>query len=237
MNETNKKRLKTTASATLAAALLVTGSLAWRDVSQHKTNKFSTKSVSQSMVLVEKFKDKDNWIPGEAVQKEVYVRNGQDTDDTDKYVYSDGYVRIQLREFLGKMEENIEWTAARYLIDTNGNHVKATTHAGAKAAALAMGYKVDDSQIYQVSTPMDGTSASEPGNGGYNVPADTKAPVVQHEGTFSPNTGYYYVRTDENAPNGIYGKFIMITNKAKNNLTNYVDGSAVNLTDLDKDKK
>ena len=36
MKENNKKKIKGAATLTLAAALLVSGSLAWQDVSQHK---------------------------------------------------------------------------------------------------------------------------------------------------------------------------------------------------------
>lgn len=105
----------------LILIMLVTSSLAWRDLTQHKTNKFTTKSIASSVILVEDFKPIEKWTEGQSYKKEIFVRNGQETDDTSKFTFSDGYVRLQLREFLGLAKQDIDYHPKRLMIDTEGN--------------------------------------------------------------------------------------------------------------------
>lgn len=212
MTKDSKKRLKNAGIATVAATMLISGSLAWRDVSQHKTNKFKTRTVTQSMVLVENFNEVSNWSNGQTVRKEVRVRNGQNTDNTDVNIYEDGFVRLQLREFLGKGTPKENVTKERYLIDLSGNYVKGERKDEAFAAAQVIWEEVPKSNIVQVKTHTDAEN---------NAPAN----------------GFWYVKTDENAPNGVYGKFIQQSIEEVDKFTSIVDGKVVSENDVDASLK
>ena len=201
MNEKNKKRLKVSGSATLAATLLVTGSLAWRDVSQHKTNKFKTKDISQSVVLIQESNTIDNWKFGQKVANYVYVRNGQDTD-SEEINYSEGFVRIQLREFLGTAESKPNVTEERYLIDIKGNYVKGESETEAREEAAKI-WKDKDKLTFTVK----------------QVKTDTD------EANGAPSGGFYYVQTDHTSPNGVYGKFIQTSVDTGTEFTSIFDTS------------
>ncbi len=53
-----EKNTKGILTLILVIALLFSGTLAWRDMNQHKTNKFTTTEIQNNVVLVEEFKEK-----------------------------------------------------------------------------------------------------------------------------------------------------------------------------------
>ena len=123
------KKTKGLLTLLLVIAPLFGGTLAWRDMNQHKTNKFTTTEVQNNVVLVETFKEKENWKKGEIEEKLVSVRNGQDDDKGDEYSFDDAYVRINFKEFMGLDNTEYEYTKDRMMVDTLGNFVKGKTQA------------------------------------------------------------------------------------------------------------
>lgn len=111
----------------LALVIILSSTLAWRDISQHKTNHFTTTTVVHNVVLVENFEPVENWRVNETKIKEVTVRNGQDTDDVDKYIYDDAYVRIQFKEFMDIKTQAYIYSDDRLMVDRNGNFLRFNT--------------------------------------------------------------------------------------------------------------
>lgn len=143
MKEVNKKKLKKYVVLALGITLIVGGSLAWQDVKQHKTNTFATKSVAHSIVLVEDFEPIEGWTLGQVIKKEVSVRNGQESDNTEKYSYNDGYVRLQLREFMGVADQSTVTSEDRLMVQTNGDFYRFETQAEAEAQASNLMLELD----------------------------------------------------------------------------------------------
>ena len=189
----NKNSAKKSAVALMLLALGTTSaSLAWRDVSQHKTNRFQTTSVANNVVLVENFQQKTNWKVGESVAKKVAVRNGQMSDDISSFTYEDGFVRLQFREFMEIGDQVYEYSQKRYMVNTSGNFVKFETLALAQAFVNNPANNIGNiERIEQVKSEFD----------------DTRAPAG----------GYFYIATQEKDINGQYGKFLIINSKIDSN--------------------
>lgn len=130
-----KMKFKIILVCILSLTLISTGSLAWRDTTQHKTNKLDTVPMSQNVVLIEKFEPVKDWKVDQSVTKQVYVKNGQNTDDTSTYAFTDAYVRVQIREFLGISKNTVTKTDFRLLTDEKGNFIKFDTKHKAEKKA------------------------------------------------------------------------------------------------------
>ncbi|QIK69364.1 hypothetical protein G7062_03215 [Erysipelothrix sp. HDW6C] len=182
----NKKRTGVLAGL-LAGALLVTGTLAWQDVSQHKTNKFTTTSVEHNVTLVETFEEVSNWRKGEAKVNEIAVRNGQETDDVTQYIYEDAYVRLQLKEFMEIMNKSYIYSEKRYMVDEKGNFNRFETLELAQEFMVTLGEDApEDGRIEEVTGFFD---KDEEGNA----------------------KGFFYIATQQADKNGQYGKFVVMS--------------------------
>ncbi|QIK69365.1 hypothetical protein G7062_03220 [Erysipelothrix sp. HDW6C] len=182
----NKKRTGVLVGL-LAGALLVTGTLAWQDVSQHKTNKFTTTSVEHNVTLVETFEEVSNWRKGEAKVNQISVRNGQDTDDIASYIYEDAYVRVQLKEFMEIKNKSYTYSEKRYMVDEKGNFKRFATLELAQEFMATLGEEAPvDGRIEEVTGLFD---KDEEGN----------------------VKGFFYIATQQADKNGQYGKFIVMT--------------------------
>ncbi|QIK69363.1 hypothetical protein G7062_03210 [Erysipelothrix sp. HDW6C] len=182
----NKKRTGVLAGL-LAGALLITGTLAWQDVSQHKTNKFTTTSVEHNVTLVETFEEVSNWRKGEGKVNEIAVRNGQETDDVTQYIYEDAYVRLQLKEFMEIMNKSYIYSEKRYMVDEKGNFNRFETLELAQEFMVTLGEDApEDGRIEEVTGFFD---KDEEGNA----------------------KGFFYIATQQADKNGQYGKFVVMS--------------------------
>lgn len=181
-NVTHRKR-KGAAALMLALSLLTTSSLAWRDMSQYKTNKFATSSVENNVVLVEDFQEVKNWRVGQDVKKRVLVRNGQDSDDPTQFHYEKAFVRLQFREFMEIGTKDYVYNKDRLMIDEKGDFIRF------KSEALG--------QQYMESHKIPNADRIQQVKGFY-------------DGSDAPAGGYFYIATQEKDHNGQYGKFLVI---------------------------
>jgi hypothetical protein len=126
-----KKKAATAVLVMALALMLVTGTLAWRDYSQHKTNELWGHEPKHDATLVEDFEPNDDWTTGDGeVKKEIRVKNpGRAADG-----YAPVYVRIQLKEYMDFTPLVIEQTNERYMVDVSGAFVFYATQAAAQAA-------------------------------------------------------------------------------------------------------
>ena len=194
----NKYKKRAAVAALLSVSLLATGSLAWRDLSQYKTNKFMTSGVEHNVVLVENFQEVANWRVGQTMKKEVSVRNGQESDDPSKYLYENALIRVQFKEFMDIGSKNYIFNQERLMINTSGDFIRFMTEQDAREY-MNTNKLPNETRIKQVKGYYDGNSA----------PAD----------------GYYYIATQLNDQNGQFGKFLVIGVEA-NESVSLVDGIA-----------
>ena len=116
----NRKRLLTAIGAvTLAGALALTGTYAWKDFSQHKTNEFKS-NIQYDITLVEDFTEKSDWsVEDPAVNKDVWVAN---------YGDQPAYVRLNFREYAEIFEsayiKDAEGNLIRFAVDKLGNFIE-----------------------------------------------------------------------------------------------------------------
>lgn len=183
MKLTHKKKATVTTGA-LAIALLLSGSLAWHDYTQHKTNNFTTKTVDFNVTLIEDFEEVSEWEKGQAIVKAVSVRNGEDAD-TAKSIYKDAYIRLQFKEYMEIGERTYVYSENRYMIDTDGNFYRFSTQAEAEAFLATLNQKDYDSDL------------------------DPQDRIVSQKGYFD-DQAYFYIRTQAHDPNGQYGKFVIL---------------------------
>ncbi len=94
----------------LAAALLMTGTFAWKDFDQHKTAELAT-NLTYNVTLVEDFKEINNWDTATPdVNKDVWVMNQGD---------SPVFVRLNFKEYMEIGENTVE-----YVSDADGNPIR-----------------------------------------------------------------------------------------------------------------
>ena len=107
MKKTTAHKLYRTGAVVLIAAILASGTFAWRDLSQRKVNEF-TGGNNPDVVLVEDFEETADWsIQNPVVNKDVSVKNTGDTEL---------YVRVKFSEYL-------ETKGSAYVLDENGQEV------------------------------------------------------------------------------------------------------------------
>ncbi|AMC93929.1 hypothetical protein AOC36_08000 [Erysipelothrix larvae] len=196
MKLTRKKKATFTTGA-IAIALLLSGSLAWQNLDQHKNNSFSTADFEHHIVLVENFKEVTNWKKGEAVTKSVAVRNGEDNNDTNA-IYQDGFIRLQFKEYMEIGSREYVYTRHRYMIDTQGNFYRFDTKEAAEAFLATLNLTDHD----------------------YDLEDDQR--IEKLKGYFDKQE-YYYIRTQAHDPNGQYGNYI-VTGITGDDMTSIVDG-------------
>lgn len=125
----------------------MTGTFAYVDYSQHKSNEFSGSSPKYEARLVEDFNEVTDWKYGDCpVTKKISVANlGQAPE------YGDVYIRIQLKEYMEIGALTYIQTTERYMIDTTGeyviypdeNSVRAAVATGGKYAGHGYTYLTD----------------------------------------------------------------------------------------------
>ncbi|AMC93930.1 hypothetical protein AOC36_08005 [Erysipelothrix larvae] len=193
---TRKKKATFTTGA-IAIALLLSGSLAWQNLNQHKNNSFSTANFEHHIVLVENFTEVTNWKKGEAVTKSVAVRNGEDNNDTNA-IYQDGFIRLQFKEYMEIGSREYVYTRHRYMIDTQGNFYRFDTKEAAESFLATLNLTDHD----------------------YDLEDDQR--IEKLKGYFDKQE-YYYIRTQAHDPNGQYGNYI-VTGITGDDMTSIVDG-------------
>ena len=131
---------KLTASL-LVVAMLLGGTYAWTDYTQHRTNTAAGTLDVYDVTLNDDFKDKeDDWKvgPGNALTKNVSVTNRGE---------GDVYVRLALKEFMSIAEHEYEHSAERYATYSTGANIgkfivntDQLSQTDANAWAASLGY-------------------------------------------------------------------------------------------------
>ncbi|MDR3344074.1 MAG: hypothetical protein LBT21_00525 [Oscillospiraceae bacterium] len=127
-----KKLIIALIALVLASAMLVSGTLAWRDYTQHKTNQASGgEELLYTATLIEDYAERKDWKAEQgAVKKQVRVSNDGLTNGD----YGPVYVRLQLKDYMEISKLRQAFTDVRYMIDTSGNFIRFETQAEAQAA-------------------------------------------------------------------------------------------------------
>ena len=112
-------------------AVAVSGTLAWQDYRQHKSNELSGIKIKYEARLVEDFEEVPDWkVEDVDIKKEIRVTNlGQAAAG-----YGAVYVRLQLKEFMQIGDVTYVETEKRYMIDTEGQFLFYTSENAAKTA-------------------------------------------------------------------------------------------------------
>ncbi|MDR3344143.1 MAG: BsaA family SipW-dependent biofilm matrix protein [Oscillospiraceae bacterium] len=129
-------------AAVTAAATMITGSWAWWDSSQHKTNEMEgNKTVArQDVVLAEDFEEPDDWEPGQELTKKISAKNTGE---------GSLFVRIQLKEFMERSHIEYAYTAERLATDEDGSFIAGATEADLKAWLDSRNVNYSDGDIKQ----------------------------------------------------------------------------------------
>jgi uncharacterized protein YjdB len=126
-----KKRVMAIAAGVLVAAVALTGTYAWNDYRQHKSNEVNGGKLNYEAKLIEDFQEKYDWkIDDGNVKKEIRVKNS----GTSEKGFGSIYVRLQLKEYMEICEITYIETDMRYMIDTAGNYVSFATEKEAQNA-------------------------------------------------------------------------------------------------------
>ncbi|MDR1410334.1 MAG: DUF6273 domain-containing protein [Oscillospiraceae bacterium] len=216
-----KKIILALAALTLAAAMLVGGSLAWRDYTQHKTNETrGGEDVLYTVKLVEDYTERKNWKKEQGkVDKKIRVTNDGLTNGN----YGTSYVRLQLKDYMEIGKKQQTYTGVRYMIDTNGNFVYYSTQEAAQTAYP--GHKVAHltDAIHNITGWFIQTQAKDP-NGQYGAFLCTK---ITDGAATSVLPGY--TRADYEAdvnhqivPNGECAYHLKLWDDAKTAIDDYV---------------
>ncbi|MDR0838416.1 MAG: Ig-like domain-containing protein [Oscillospiraceae bacterium] len=129
-----KGNLKKNVSAIVAliciVSLLMSGTYAYRNHNQHKTNEGSGGPPKYDVKLVEDFDEKDEWNTGDPdVKKEIRVANlGVAAEG-----YGSAYVRLQLKEYMEIAKPDYQYSDKRYMIDEQGRFLWFETQEAAAA--------------------------------------------------------------------------------------------------------
>jgi len=112
-------------------AVAVSGTLAWQDYRQHKSNELNGIKIKYEARLVEDFEEVPDWkVEDGDIKKEIRVTNlGQAAAG-----YGAVYVRLQLKEFMQIGDVTYVETEKRYMIDTEGQFLFYTSENAAKTA-------------------------------------------------------------------------------------------------------
>ena len=201
-----KKAFVGIAAALAVASTALSGTYAWNDYKQHKSNRMGSSDTKYEARLVEEFDDEDDWtVEKGRIPKKISVVNLGERNDN----FGDVYVRIQLKEYMEIGGFSTTETTLRYMIDTEGQFI---TYASEQAAQAAWpGHNV--ANLTDKVTGKSGwfieTQAGDPnGQMGKHVvidiaiedavpviPGTTRAVNLNHHGYQGPNG--FVTRSDE----------------------------------------
>lgn len=123
--------------------IFLTGTLAWRDFSQHKTNEASGDGIMYDVSLIEEYETITNWKVTDPEQtKKIMVKN-MGKDDT----YGQLYVRLQLKEYMEISEDGVEYSEQRFMLDKNGEFITFSDEDEAEKAYPIAEYEREKHQI------------------------------------------------------------------------------------------
>lgn len=136
-----RKSIAGAVSTILAVSLILGGTLAYQDYTQHAANEFSGTDSKHAVHLIEDFKEVKDWKVADApIKKEIRVRNMGGTEDFPGD-YEDVYVRLQLKEYMEIAKLSYEYSDSRLMINTEGAFYAYDTEEAAKQAFP--GHKVE----------------------------------------------------------------------------------------------
>ena len=152
----SKKNFGRTASkitaALLAAAMLLGGTYAWTDYTQHKTNTAAGTLSTYDVTLNDDFKvQEEDWKVGNDLEKNVSVTNRGE---------GNVYVRLALKEFMSIAEHEYEYSDERYATYSTGANIgkfivntDPLSQTDANAWAASLGYT--GKAVYLNPAPLD----------------------------------------------------------------------------------
>jgi hypothetical protein len=126
-------------SLIMLTVVILTGTFAWSNNDQHKTNELTGIDKIYDVTLIEDFKPKDNWkVSDLPITKEIRVKN---TGNPDAGAL---FVRLTLKEFMEIAElGGYEYTKDRYAVGTDGEFIFSPTEPTPEWLA-AQGYPAHD---------------------------------------------------------------------------------------------
>ncbi|MDR1927218.1 MAG: Ig-like domain-containing protein [Oscillospiraceae bacterium] len=131
MKASTKKRAAAATAALALIAGILTGTYAYWENSQHKTNELNGTQIHYEARLIEDYVEIDDWkVEDGEIKKEVGVANVGIAANG----YGSVYARIQLKEYMEIGKSYVVETAERYMIDTEGFFITFATQALAEAA-------------------------------------------------------------------------------------------------------
>lgn len=177
-----KKRLAGVVALLCTAALLLTGTFAWQDFRQHKTNVFEAKN-NPDVTLNDEYDPPKNWntTVNSLVTKKVSVTNTVNSS-------SPVFVRLRFSEYLESY--TVDYNTFLPTPEGDGKYLLLATWASGKDVGE---YLVWDTQ----QQAIDGLAA---------LNLDLTPYELDHDNNGATDTKWYARTRDEELKNGVYGK-------------------------------
>jgi hypothetical protein len=194
----NKKKTLQFSALIVVLSLLLTGTLAFIDLTQHKTNEASTQLTMMDVALVEDFDPDDfvNWMvpqAGEpAKKKEIHVANIGLRDQS----AAPAWIRLQFKEYAEMGDSQLFHTDTRYAIDTTGQFIRRAKTSAAETPTEGKALFAGDT-LAQKYFDLDPT----------RLPEDWQ--TMFDDQTLAPE-GYWYIPTNSKDVNGQYGRYLLL---------------------------
>ncbi len=228
------KRLTGLVSILAIVALLASGTFAWLDYDQHKTNDFSGDGTKYDVTLNEDFEEVNNWkLNAPDVNKDITVTNTGFTDGT----YGDVFVRLQLKEYFDLTPVVYNYSMERYMVaapdatDPKKSAFVEEINALVGSPVAKWGPGVGYRNFVTFDTPEDaadflnalktqsrwkdtyGTKTRTVSDGIIafdDFVRDENGALVLTAGQPTPVTRYY-IETEADDPNGQYGRYLPLS--------------------------
>lgn len=131
MAQNNNRKLKYIVALIFTVLLLVilavTGTVAYKDYNQHKSNVLTSAATQYDVVLVNEFEPIEHWSMGDGAKAApMYVKNSHSSRGNDTEL-SDIFVRVQLKEYMETSGQKYIYSDHRFMIDTDGNYERFET--------------------------------------------------------------------------------------------------------------
>lgn len=200
------KRILNGLSAILVAAALIGGTFAYT-MFGHKSNKLKNNTKFQAR-LIENFEPVTDWSAGETITKEISVKNMGGADpDFPGQSWGNIYVRVQLKEYMNITTYKYTYLCdendmpVRFMVDIEGSFVKFKVDPSLSIDEQATRIVSDENNWQKVvGNPKENEFIQRLTAGDF-----IKAQSIDDD------QEYYYVKTNEEAPNGIYGKHLLLS--------------------------
>ncbi|MDR1558676.1 MAG: hypothetical protein LBS84_03060 [Clostridiales bacterium] len=204
MSSRTKRIIVTAIAVTLALLILLGSTYAYRDFTQHRSNDMRGVEYYDITLVEEGFEFENDWDMNETLPKAIYVTYPNPNTNLEK---GSMYVRVAMKELLQIQPPKYQYykdsggKPIRFMVDETGNFIHATSKGG------LMAYDTEDEVL--------AAWLADPFNKQYFIKPFTQDHIQGNEGYFfGPTDGSWnddwFVMTDMYAPNGQYGKYMVV---------------------------